>query len=409
MFLVELFNRKLLKESKVNLTVIPIDQFLQSADDDSEELDEAERFLGATTRVVPPEEMRDYLGRIKDRKKGKTEKYKMPYVHRSSLTALDPEGKEIDLEALKKIITTRPGSLFKKNAKMKHSGGEKAVGPEASAGSMISQNKKMKASGQKSIFVNIGLPALKGLAVDEKTNDFVVVDTCPGAGECKTFCYAMKGGYVQFKGSWQRLSRMLNFLLNDPDGFENMLTTELAGLQKRNKNTLIEVRWHDAGDFFSPEYLNLAIDIAKKFPDMKFYAYTKLANVAKADLPDNFITNFSQGAQPSQEKQIDFTKTKHSKVIPSNYFKDLVARDEEGRLVKDDKDRMQFASKADLDYFKKVMANVYKLDINTIITYDQMMAMPEGKDMKWNVIVMPGDGDESANRRDVLGTYLLIH
>ena len=27
----------------------------------------------------------------------------------------------------------------------------------------------------------------------------------------------------------------------------------------------------------------------------------------------------------------------------------------------------------------------------------------------WNVVVAPGDGDDSANRADVLGTYLLMH
>jgi hypothetical protein len=38
-----------------------------------------------------------------------------------------------------------------------------------------------------------------------------------------------------------------------------------------------------------------------------------------------------------------------------------------------------------------------------------MMAKPEGKDKKWNVIIVPGQGDISAKRSDVLGTLLLKH
>ena len=37
------------------------------------------------------------------------------------------------------------------------------------------------------------------------------------------------------------------------------------------------------------------------------------------------------------------------------------------------------------------------------------MKTPIGPVKKYNVIVKPGDGDDSANRSDVLGTYLLIH
>lgn len=37
-----------------------------------------------------------------------------------------------------------------------------------------------KSSGPDTVFFDIGLPALKGLAVNEKTDEFIVVDTCPG-------------------------------------------------------------------------------------------------------------------------------------------------------------------------------------------------------------------------------------
>ena len=70
-------------------------------------------------------------------------------------------------------------------------------------------------------------------------------------------------------------------------------------------DTKLVIRWHDAGDFFSDDYLDLAYSVAKDFPDVDFYAYTKMASVSKGSKPSNFKMNFSAGADPSQEKQIN--------------------------------------------------------------------------------------------------------
>ena len=40
------------------------------------------------------------------------------------------------------------------------------------------------------------------------------------------------------------------------------------------------LRIHDAGDFFDPDYIESWIDIIKHFPDLKFYAYTKIYGVS---------------------------------------------------------------------------------------------------------------------------------
>ena len=59
---------------------------------------------------------------------------------------------------------------------------------------------------------------------------------------------------------------------------------------------------------------------------------------------------------------------------------------------------------------KEILAKTYKLDIDTILTYDEMMNTPQGNIMKYNVMVVPSlDGDLSAARRDVHGSYLLYH
>lgn len=344
-------------------------------------------FLGATMRPFPHAELQAYLGRTMEKTKGPKEKYEKPYIHASNIGVKDADtGKEYDEDALRKQIMERPKQITKQNEKMQHS------------------------DGTSSIFFNVGLPALKGLAVNEKTGEFVIVDTCPGAGICKTFCYAMKGGYVQWKATSMGLTRTLNFLLNDPEGFKAKLGSELVDAERKyaKKGTKIVVRWHDAGDFFSPEYLDVAYDIARKFPNIDFYAYTKIASVAQSNKPANFKINFSGGAQPSQEKLIDFARTKHSRVVPKEMFYDLIAR-KGNTIIKDARGRTQFRDAAALEEFKHRLAHKYALQMNTIITYDEMMAKPVDPTNQWNVMVVPGNGDDAANRADVIGSYLLFH
>lgn len=376
----------ILLESKLNefglpgSSIVPLSQFV------AQELDEESDMLGATTRILPPSELQAYLQRTVAGEKEKLDKYKMPYVHRGNIEIKDENDRTYDLDKLKAAISARPEKILKQNEKISHSGGGSTV------------------------YYNIGLPALKGLAVNEKTGDFVVVDTCPGAGACKVYCYAKKGGYVQWKASSLSQTRQLNFLLNDPDGYKAKLKAELSSAEKKfgKKDTKVVVRWHDAGDFFSPDYLNLAYSIARDFPNIEFYAYTKVASVAQGDKPSNFKMNFSAGATPEQEKQIDFSKTKHSTVVPKQMFDDLILK-ADGKLVKDPEGKIQFKSPEALDILKKKLAAKYGMPEDSVVTYDEMMEIPVGSEPKWNVIVKPGDGDDSANRGDVIGTWLLIH
>ena len=346
-------------------------------------VDEAEKLGGVSARKLPPEEMRAYLDRITKKEKEKTDKYKLPYIHSSNIPIVNDDGQKYDLQKLAAAFSERPTKILKQNEKMQHS------------------------DGTSSQFYNVGLPALKGLAVDEDTGEFVVIDTCPGAGACKLVCYAMKGGYVQWKASSLGQTKLLNFLYNDPDGFMGMLESEIIGYEAKNKKKNIKtiIRWHDAGDFFSPQYLAKAFALAKKFPDVDFYAYTKLAGVAQGEKPDNFKINFSAGAQPSQEKKIDFQKTKNSRIVPKELFSDALEKDESGKW--------QYKNPQAEKAVKDRMAIKYSLDPKSVITYDEMMKIPIDKSPdakgKWNVIVKPGDGDDAANRNDVLSSLLLIH
>ena len=377
-------------------------------------LDEATK-LPASSREFGGQEFQDYMNRIvgtpdKDKagnvkidKKGnekyttgktKTDKYKMPYIHRSSVvTYLSPDGKTYDEDAVKQTLAQRPKALLKQNEKMKHSNGE------------LEQ------------FFNVGFAALTGIALDQDTNKLIIVNTCPGAGSCKVDCFAMKGGKIQFKAAWQSDGRILTYLLNDPDGFFSQLSGEIskeAALGKKGGYT-VTIRWHDAGDFFSPEYLDMALKMAAKHPDVKFYAYTKMAGAALAKKPDNFIINWSEGAHTSQEKQVkasdaNLDTTKNSRIVPDELFQDLLIKDQKGNLVKGDAGQWQVQSDK-LPELKQRLAKQYGLSANSILNYDEYIAkrksIPAG--MKYNVIVAPGEGDISANDPNVISTLLLRH
>ena len=350
--------------------------------------------LPAQTRELKGQELDDYLDRIRNREKGKTDKYKLPYIHRSSVIKYyNEEGKKYDTDKIKQALGVRPAKLLKQNEKMKHSNGE------------LEQ------------FYNIGFAALVGIALDEGTNELIVVNTCPGAGSCKIECFAMKGGKVQFEGPWLSDGRILTFLLNDPDGFFNQLSADITKEEKKAQKGSynLTIRWHDAGDFFSPEYQDLAFKLAAAHPDVKFYAYTKIASAALDQKPSNFIVNWSEGASTSQEKQIkqqdpQLDVTKNSRIVPSKLFYDLLKKDEKGNLDKTEDGAWQPRDSAALEELKDRLANQYNLKRDSIIDYNEMMATPQKNNIKkWNVIIAPGEGDISANRQDVLSTLLLKH
>lgn len=356
--------------------------------------------LNAPHRVLPRSELHSYADRIKTDTKTKKDRVTQAYIHGSSIKAIthsdDPEDKW-DLDDLANQIKQRPRSLLGTNAKMSKS----AIEGE--------------------IIYDLTLPALKGIVVDEASGDFVEIQTCPHAGECQLFCYARKGGYVMFPDSSMSAARALNFLVNDPEGYAKMVNDEIhsikskiAKVQKKSgKNVQLVVRWHDAGDFFSKEYLNFAFDIANSNPDVQFYAYTKSADAATGAKPNNFIFNFSSGAKRGQEKKIEIHRAagntvKQGITVPKEMFWDLIDRTG-NKLNKDASGRTAFKDEGAFNELKNRLAKAYKLNPNTIISYDQMMATPVGNTPQWNVVVQPGAGDRGANRKDVINSFLMFH
>jgi len=391
---------------------------------DEEEIDEV---LDAPTRSASNKELQDYLSRTVDKKKLKTDKYKMPYIHRSNIVnkykkdddkkpkddnilasdkqvpIVDQNGKQFDLNKLAADITERPKRI-------------------------LAQNQKMTLSdGTETVFFNIGIPALTGLAYNEEKKEFVIINTCPGAGECKTFCYALKGGYVQWAPMSLAQTRKLNFLYNDPEGFFDQLNTEIdlennKSLIKNDQNVTLGIRWHDSGDFFSKDYLDFAYKLADLHPNVDFYAYTKRAEVAgdMQNRPANFNPpRFSLGANKSETQKVDLATTLHAVTVPKELFNDLLMKNG-SKLIKDAEGGWQWDSPEALDQFKERMMIKYPaIKPDTLLTYDEIMKKPLGTGSafgsrnitspKWNVMVKHGDGDEAAGRGDVLGVYNLEH
>lgn len=339
-----------------------------------------------------------------------------PAIHQTNIKAKEP-GKETnikfvnpdkgdveyDTEKLKELIMQKPRQILRQNEKIEHSGGKF------------------------DIMYNIGLPALKGLIVDEHKpgKPFVIVDTCPGAGNCVLTCYALKGNYLRVPSVGLALTKVLNFLVNHPQEFKQTVIKEInAAIKYSNKKGIenIYVRWHDAGDFFSPEYLKIAYEIAHVFPDIHFYAYTKIGDVhIDANKPDNFITNFSIGAKSQELIKVSRLLHKYGKDLFSRYgknsvivkhelFKDLYPRTPKGKRIKDEKGKFIFKNEDAKNTFRERLSKEYHIpNDDTLVSYKEMMKLPSGNEPKYNVYVAPGDGDDSAHRKDVKGTFLLFH
>jgi hypothetical protein len=298
-------------------------------------------------------------------------------IHASNIK--DEHGNPVNEEELKKKIMQRPAKILDKNAKIGKSG-----------------------KGKNLVFFDLTLPSYQGLFVDETTGEFKVVKTCPAAGICKKFCYAAKGGYIMFPASSLNASRVVNFLMNDPEGFKRQILQEINDAKNRVKEGYVVIRWHDSGDFLSQKYLDLAYEVARETPTVVHYAYTKqIPMVLKSDRPKNFVFNFSFGGV--YDDLIDPTKHKYSRVVPSELFKDLGTKTKDTIIFKPE----------NLEAFKQRVADTYHVSKDSVITYDELMDKPydphADHEAKWNVLVWKGHGDDAAMRSDVLGTLLLIH
>lgn len=162
-------------------------------------------------------------------------------------------------------------------------------------------------------------------------------NVCPNAGACAKFCYARNGTYLFPKVRGKHLSNLL--LVRDNPDWIDIIHAELQA--KRFKQSRVArvipgleddshltpylrfwmacggqaVRIHDSGDFFSAEYLDGWREIAKRNPQILFYAYTKEVSLVKGRKPlANLLTCFSMGGR--QDSMIDVDVDRHADVFP---------------------------------------------------------------------------------------------
>lgn len=183
-----------------------------------------------------------------------------------------------------------------------------------------------KSADPKSIFYDLTIPAYHGLFYDIQKKQFCLLKTCPKAGFCMIVCYAAKGGYLQYEASARNAARMLTYIMNFPEEFEKRMLESLKQAEAKadKTNKIVNMRWHDSGDFFSKGYLLLAYQIAKKTPRVIHYAYTKnhaLVRDQATKKPNNFLFNYSVGG--SEDRNIDLNSDKFSIIVTKDYFEDL--------------------------------------------------------------------------------------
>lgn len=162
---------------------------------------------------------------------------------------------------------------------------------------------------------------------------------CPSAGPCVQYCYARNGTY-NFRNV--KAAHMANLMrvLDNPEQWKADMIAELAKKHMRPKNeprnipadNIITDPWitnwleqggaavriHDAGDFFSKEYLQHWLDIAKATPDVLFYCYTKEIKIfqdPEIKFPDNFRYIFSTGGK--DDNLISQSQDRHADVFPN--------------------------------------------------------------------------------------------
>ena len=357
-----------------------------------DEIDWKGEFSDVSKTCVNIEELKEYLNdRIANRELKphlrRREPLDKPHIHLSAVPFDD--GGEIDIETFITDITKMPNEILGKNEKIKKSEDNNSIG------------------------FNVGVPALRGLVYDIENKRFYYVNTCPGAGSCATICYAKRGNYIQYPGPFVNRTRVLNLLLNYPEKFERILAREIEIKLLKNEEKTVNLRWNDSGDFFANKFFEIASRITKTLLEsgynLKSYAYTKMGDLV--NIGDSNITmNFSDDANKKEREKVDADVIKGSKIVPPKLFDDLFVKDKRGAYMVNNLGKMMFKDENGLSKLKDRVSDTYGVNIETLLTYDELLETPKGEKNQHNVIIMPkGDGDVSAQREDVKTTFLLFH
>lgn len=113
------------------------------------------------------------------------------------------------------------------------------------------------------------------------------VITCPSrTAFCEVNCYALKAE-KQYTCPIRNVlnARKRNFKISQTESFvDNMRELILKNLHK-----IEQFRIHESGDFYNQKYLHKWYEIARSFPTITFYAYTKSFYLNFTGKPSNFV------------------------------------------------------------------------------------------------------------------------
>lgn len=120
--------------------------------------------------------------------------------------------------------------------------------------------------------------------------------SCPADAPCRKGCYATSGNYF-FDAAMFRNIRNYLWAISDIDGFFQQIEDELT--EADNLRPWRWFRWHESGDILNYDYFCHMVEIARKFKNVNFMAYTKKYALVNrwidenGNLPKNLTVIFS--------------------------------------------------------------------------------------------------------------------
>ena len=143
--------------------------------------------------------------------------------------------------------------------------------------------------------------------------------TCPNSHECKSYAVMNANGKLSVKDGENTIfrcyaasqeaqyknvynARKYNFdlilkYLNKENGYFHTYELISKSIQKHITKNINKVRIHSSGDFFNGEYLRSWLAVARLYPRIKFYCYSKSLHLFGTNIriPDNFFLTASMG------------------------------------------------------------------------------------------------------------------
>jgi len=137
--------------------------------------------------------------------------------------------------------------------------------------------------------------------------DLPVKRTCPGAGECLSYCTSMKPEVGRWNGV--PAARWRNFWASLNDTFVDEMVAKIRD------GGACWTRFHVSGDLYNQAYVEKLSNIARRLPDVNFFLYTKSMHLDLTPLTSlsNFTVIKSFGGR--YDHLIDVNKDDYSRVI----------------------------------------------------------------------------------------------